>query len=73
MPTPPPPPAAVHVVAAAAPATVECRICMDDDINTLLLPCAHRVACVACARQLKGGRCPICREPIACIIRTFDG
>ena len=49
----------------------ECKICMDAELNTVLLPCAHRVACEKCARALK--ICPICRSAIACTIRTYDG
>jgi ankyrin repeat protein len=50
-----------------------CRICMDDDcvINTLFLPCCHRVACLLCARKLD--HCPICRARVDSFLKTFDG
>jgi hypothetical protein len=50
-----------------------CRICMDDDcvIDTVFLPCCHRVACNQCARKLD--HCPICRARVKRILKTFDG
>lgn len=50
-----------------------CKICMDDEcfINTVLLPCAHRVACETCALALQ--RCPLCRSTISTVLKTYDG
>lgn len=39
-----------------------CRICMDNQIDTAFLPCAHVVACSTCAA--KCDRCPVCRADI---------
>lgn len=39
-----------------------CRICMDSQIDTAFLPCAHVVACSTCAA--KCDRCPLCRADI---------
>ncbi|KAL3831035.1 hypothetical protein ACJIZ3_019837 [Penstemon smallii] len=36
-----------------------CRICFDEHINTVLLPCRHYVLCSACCKKCK--KCPICR------------
>jgi len=50
-----------------------CRICMDDDcvINTVFIPCGHRVACSQCALRLR--HCPMCRTCVQSVLNTFDG
>jgi len=50
-----------------------CRICMNDDcvINTVSLPCCHRVACLQCAQKLYF--CSICRARVESFLKTFDG
>lgn len=39
-----------------------CKICMDLQIDTAFLPCAHVVACSSCAARCE--RCPVCRADI---------
>lgn len=39
-----------------------CKICLDEPIEIVFLPCSHLAACVSCAPALR--RCPICRETI---------
>ena len=46
-----------------------CKICMVDNSSIVFLPCGHLVACAACSPALN--ICPICREPIKGIVRTF--
>jgi len=46
-----------------------CKICMDAEIGTVLLPCGHLVACIACAPSLLD--CPLCRAVIKATVRTF--
>nr|XP_009772233.1 PREDICTED: uncharacterized protein LOC104222674 isoform X2 [Nicotiana sylvestris] len=36
-----------------------CRICFEEQINILLLPCRHHILCSTCCDKCK--RCPICR------------
>lgn len=36
-----------------------CRICFEEHINILLLPCRHHILCSTCCDKCK--RCPICR------------
>lgn len=40
----------------------KCKICIEKEINCILLPCSHVVACINCAVGLNN--CPICRERI---------
>jgi len=46
-----------------------CKICFDNEINTVLLDCGHQCCCTTCATQLSD--CPICRQPIARIVTTY--
>lgn len=55
---------------------LECKICMSQAVDTVLLPCGHAILCRWCARQHlewtvtprpnpKGyGQCPLCRTPV---------
>ncbi|KAJ8925294.1 hypothetical protein NQ315_009123 [Exocentrus adspersus] len=40
-----------------------CKICMDNQIDVVFLPCAHVVACTVCASKVD--RCPLCRSQFA--------
>ncbi|XP_033118137.1 E3 ubiquitin-protein ligase XIAP-like isoform X2 [Anneissia japonica] len=44
-----------------------CKIRVDNEINVLLTPCGHLVACEQCARLIQ--ICPICRLPIKTLIK----
>eukprot|EP01113_Clastostelium_recurvatum_P003018 TRINITY_DN11302_c0_g1_i9.p1 TRINITY_DN11302_c0_g1~~TRINITY_DN11302_c0_g1_i9.p1 ORF type:complete len:473 (-),score=86.49 TRINITY_DN11302_c0_g1_i9:675-2027(-) len=44
-----------------------CKICLEEEQNVLLLPCAHLCLCSGCVVEIAGGpspKCPICRETI---------
>lgn len=40
----------------------QCKICFDEILSCVFLPCGHCVACAKCARCVR--RCPICAEVI---------
>lgn len=46
-----------------------CKICMEREIDCVLLECGHYLTCVACGRKL--AECPICRQNITRCVRTF--
>jgi len=46
-----------------------CKICMDHETNTVLLPCGHLSCCESCAKSLSN--CPICRNVIRGTVKTF--
>lgn len=46
-----------------------CKICMDNEIGVVFLPCGHLTTCVTCAPSLKD--CPVCRSTIKATVRTF--
>ncbi|XP_067674319.1 E3 ubiquitin-protein ligase XIAP-like isoform X2 [Haliotis asinina] len=47
----------------------QCKICMEDEVNVVFLPCGHLVCCATCAPALR--KCPICRANIRGTVRTF--
>ncbi|KAJ1079876.1 hypothetical protein NDU88_000108 [Pleurodeles waltl] len=46
-----------------------CKICMDNQVSIVFVPCGHLVVCRECAPSLT--QCPICRAPIRGSVRTF--
>ncbi|KAG9509811.1 E3 ubiquitin-protein ligase rififylin [Fragariocoptes setiger] len=46
-----------------------CKICMEREINCVLLECGHYFTCVPCGKKLS--ECPICRQMIRRVVRTF--
>ncbi|HIE69218.1 MAG TPA: hypothetical protein EYP98_03145, partial [Planctomycetes bacterium] len=55
---------------APAPAT-ECSVCLERVDLVVLAPCGHRCVCGGCMARC-GGKCPLCRAPIAAhVTRVF--
>lgn len=46
-----------------------CKICMDEEVGVLYVPCAHLVTCLQCAQSITS--CPLCRKEINGFIKTF--
>ena len=46
-----------------------CKICMDNEIGVVFLPCGHLICCVQCAPSLKD--CPLCRTNIQGTVKTY--
>jgi hypothetical protein len=40
----------------------ECAVCLDQEKNTVFIPCGHFYTCSGCAKALQA--CPICRQAI---------
>jgi hypothetical protein len=63
-----------------APPLKECCVCLEDVPQPelwMLLPCAHRCVCDACAARLMSWpvparKCPKCREPVTRTSRVFE-
>lgn len=45
-----------------------CKICLDEKVSIVFLPCGHLVSCPQCAPALT--KCPICRKGIKGTVRT---
>eukprot|EP01117_Protostelium_nocturnum_P004686 TRINITY_DN1699_c0_g1_i1.p1 TRINITY_DN1699_c0_g1~~TRINITY_DN1699_c0_g1_i1.p1 ORF type:complete len:270 (+),score=54.04 TRINITY_DN1699_c0_g1_i1:139-948(+) len=48
----------------------ECATCMDEPVNTILLPCAHLAICFSCASKLSK-KCPICNTTIESFHKVY--
>lgn len=48
---------------------MKCKICYDNPLGVVFLPCAHLVTCERCVLYLSS--CPLCREKITMTIRIF--
>ncbi|KAK3593109.1 hypothetical protein CHS0354_018234 [Potamilus streckersoni] len=48
-----------------------CKICMENTISVVFLPCGHLVTCSDCAPAMR--KCPICRTLIKGTVKTFYG
>ncbi|XP_018574514.1 E3 ubiquitin-protein ligase RNF34 [Anoplophora glabripennis] len=46
-----------------------CKLCMDAPLDCVLLQCGHMATCIECGKKL--AECPICRQYIARVVRTF--
>uniref|UniRef100_U5EYX6 RING-type E3 ubiquitin transferase n=1 Tax=Corethrella appendiculata TaxID=1370023 RepID=U5EYX6_9DIPT len=46
-----------------------CRICMDNEIDTMFAPCGHVTSCQECSE--KCDRCPLCRASINSVNKIF--
>jgi len=52
----------------------ECKICFDAEINTVIVPCGHLCVCEPCSKLItkdKNARCPICKQAVQKIVKTF--
>ncbi|CAG7825275.1 unnamed protein product [Allacma fusca] len=47
----------------------QCKICMDNEVAVVFLPCGHLVSCTACATAFTN--CALCRQPIKAVVRTY--
>ncbi|XP_057347160.1 baculoviral IAP repeat-containing protein 3 isoform X2 [Manis pentadactyla] len=46
-----------------------CKVCMDQEVSVVFIPCGHLVVCKDCAPSLR--KCPICRGTVKGTVRTF--
>nr|VDD22346.1 unnamed protein product [Brassica oleracea] len=47
-----------------------CKVCFENPVNMVLLPCKHYVLCSTCCKKCK--TCPICRELIKLRMPVYD-
>lgn len=46
-----------------------CKICMDAPVDCVMLECGHMCTCTNCGKQM--AECPICRQYVIRVVRTF--
>ena len=46
-----------------------CKVCYDDTIGELFLPCRHLMCCIECSKKLSN--CPLCRKVIVGTIKVY--
>jgi len=60
---------------AGLPIPSECIVCLEKPVDSVIYSCGHMCMCYKCALQQwkgqGGGFCPICREDIRDVIKTF--
>jgi hypothetical protein len=47
-----------------------CKVCFEKPIDTVFLECGHQICCDGCSKAI-GSLCPLCRQTITKICRTF--
>jgi len=46
-----------------------CKICLEREIDTALLPCRHSCLCSVCANNVN--QCPVCRNSIGQVLQIY--
>ena len=54
-------------------ASTECVVCYESEVDCVLYSCGHMCMCFQCAvnQWSRAGECPVCRQPIRDVIRTY--
>lgn len=53
---------------------MDCRICFEKQIESVLCNCGHSLTCHDCGLKLLRGnnpQCPVCRQPIINVVRIY--
>ncbi|RUS84286.1 hypothetical protein EGW08_007930 [Elysia chlorotica] len=53
--------------------TLDCKVCWEQPVNCVLYTCGHMCLCFDCAVKIRSqnGLCPICRQAIVDVIKTY--
>lgn len=46
-----------------------CRVCYQNEFNTIFIPCGHILTCAKCATSVT--KCPLCRQPFTQVMRYY--
>ncbi|XP_033742579.1 baculoviral IAP repeat-containing protein 7-like [Pecten maximus] len=47
----------------------KCKVCLEEELKIVFLPCGHLCTCVDCASHLE--RCPVCREQKRSTVKAY--
>jgi hypothetical protein len=59
----------VGATGAAVDESKLCKVCMEAEIDVVILKCGHMAVCMNCGKKLR--ECPICRSHIVELLRIF--
>lgn len=48
-----------------------CKVCFEKELNSVVMDCGHVCMCFECASKPNMQKCPICREQIIKVVRTY--
>jgi alanine-alpha-ketoisovalerate/valine-pyruvate aminotransferase len=48
-----------------------CAICCDRHRDSVLVPCGHIVACMPCGLKFDDQNCPICKQYVSLVLKTY--
>ena len=48
-----------------------CKICMENEISFVFIPCGHLITCENCALSENLKNCPMCRKQITTLLKTY--
>ena len=49
-----------------------CKICFEEYVNCLIMPCMHFVSCKKCIEKIQDNNCPLCRNPFLEYLEIFS-
>ena len=49
----------------------ECKICFENPVELVFIPCSHAVACKACYEKMNRTLCPCCNQTIENNMKVF--
>lgn len=48
-----------------------CSVCMESKIDSVMIPCGHACSCMACAEEVMGNGCPVCRTETVRAVKLY--
>lgn len=48
-----------------------CKVCCEQEINTVIIPCGHQAICHSCSQKYIMQVCFVCNQPTAQIFKTY--
>jgi len=48
-----------------------CKICCARPIDSVLIPCGHVISCMSCGERFDNGPCPVCKQGVALVLKTY--
>jgi len=49
-----------------------CKICYEEYVNCLIMPCMHFVTCKKCIQKIHDSKCPVCRNNFLEYLEIFS-